>query len=69
MGDVTIRWREEDPGLPIAFEQCSNGEYEPEPLTPIRVEAEKAARAGIDDAIRKTGLSRREFLRSASAPR
>lgn len=64
---MTIRWRDEDPGLPIAFHQCSNGEYEPEPITPPRVEAERVARAQIDDAIRRTGLSRREFLRSASA--
>ena len=64
---MTIRWRDEDPGLPIAFEQCSNGEYEPEPITPVRRQAEHSARAGIDDAIRRTGIGRREFLRSASA--
>lgn len=64
---MTIRWRDEDPGLPIAFDQCSNGEYEPEPLTPQRVAAERVAREQIDDAIRRTGLSRRDFLRSASA--
>ncbi|MGH3649576.1 MAG: hypothetical protein ACRDU9_02620, partial [Acidimicrobiia bacterium] len=64
---MTIRWRDEDPGLPIAFEQCSNGEYDPEPLTPTRLEAEREARAGIESAIRRTGLDRREFLRSASA--
>ncbi len=64
---MTIRWRDEDPGLPIAFHQCSNGEYDPEPITPERREAEKTARAEIDDAIRRSSLSRREFLRSASA--
>jgi predicted TIM-barrel fold metal-dependent hydrolase len=64
---MTMRWRDEDPGLPIEFEQCSNGEYEPEPLTSARREAERIARAEIDDAIRRTGLSRRTFLRSASA--
>lgn len=64
---MTIRWRDEDPGLPINFEQCSNGEYEPEVMTPIRREAERTARAEIDDAVRRTGLSRRQFLRSASA--
>jgi hypothetical protein len=64
---MTVRWRDEDPGLPIAFEQCSNGEYDPEPITSVRRQAELSARAGIDDAIRRTGLSRREFLRSASA--
>jgi predicted TIM-barrel fold metal-dependent hydrolase len=60
-------WRDEDPGLPIAFGQCSNGEYEPEPITAPRREMEKVARADVDDAIRRTGLSRREFLRSACA--
>ncbi|MFZ0014505.1 MAG: hypothetical protein WAL25_10380, partial [Acidimicrobiia bacterium] len=64
---MTIRWRDQDPGLPIAFEQCSNGEYEPEPIRPARRRAEAIARAEIDDAIRRTGLNRREFLRSASA--
>ncbi|MGH8915414.1 MAG: amidohydrolase family protein [Acidimicrobiia bacterium] len=60
-------WRDEDPGLPIAFGQCSNGEYEPERITPVRQEMEMLARAGADEAIRHTGLSRREFLRSACA--
>jgi uncharacterized protein len=64
---MTIRWRDEDPGLPITFEQCSNGEYDPEPVTLVRREAEKTARGQIETAIRRTGVSRREFLRSASA--
>jgi hypothetical protein len=34
-------WRDEDPGLPIAFGQCSNGEYEPEKITPVRLEMER----------------------------
>jgi uncharacterized protein len=60
-------WRNEDPGLPIAFGQCSNGEYEPEKVTPVRLEMEKTAREDVDEAIRRTGVSRREFLRSACA--
>jgi len=60
-------WRDEDPGLPIAFGQCSNGEYEPEKVTPVRLEMEKTARQDVDEAIRRTGVSRREFLRSACA--
>ena len=60
-------WRDEDPGLPIAFGQCSNGEYEPEKVTPVRREMERTALSGVDEAIRRTGLSRREFLRSACA--
>ncbi|HJQ77631.1 MAG TPA: amidohydrolase family protein [Acidimicrobiia bacterium] len=64
---MTIRWLDEDPGLPISFDQCSNGEYQPETLTSVRIEAELLARGEIDDAVRRTGLSRRQFLRSASA--
>jgi predicted TIM-barrel fold metal-dependent hydrolase len=64
---MTIRWRDEDPGLPINFEQCSNGEYAPEPRTQARRDAERTARAEIDAAIRRSGMSRRRFLRSASA--
>jgi uncharacterized protein len=64
---MPIDWRREDPGLPIGFGQCSNGEYDPEPMTPVRVEMAKIARADIDSAIERTGVSRRRFLRSASA--
>ena len=64
---MTIRWRDEDPGLPIEFGQVSNGEYDPEPMTPQRQEAERFARAWVEEGIRRTGLSRRRFLRSASA--
>lgn len=64
---MTIHWRDEDPGLPISFGQCSNGEYDPEPVTAPREEAEKAAREAIDEAVRRTGMDRRHFLRSASA--
>lgn len=64
---MATRWRDEDPGLPIAFGQCSNGEYEPEPITPTRREAEHLARSGIDESIQATGMNRREFLRSACA--
>ena len=64
---MPIRWRDEDPGLPIYFGQVSNGEYNPEPLTQQRLEAERLARSGIDEAIDRTGMGRREFLRSAGA--
>jgi uncharacterized protein len=64
---VPIDWRQEDPGLPIAFGQCSNGEYDPEPLTPVRVEMERIALAEVERALARTGMSRRQFLRSASA--
>lgn len=64
---MPIDWRKEDPGLPISFGQCSNGEYDPEPMTPARVEMTNIANAGIDSAVERTGISRRRFLRSASA--
>ncbi|MBW3666697.1 MAG: amidohydrolase [Actinobacteria bacterium] len=64
---MPISWRDEDPGLPIYFGQVSNGEYDPEPLAPARIEAERLARAEIDDAIARTGIGRRVFLRSACA--
>ena len=64
---MPIRWVDEDPGLPIYFGQCSNGEYEPEPASPLRREAELVARAEIDDAVARSGMGRRKFLRSACA--
>lgn len=64
---MATSWRDADPGLPIAFGQCSNGEYEPERITPARREMHRIAAAGVEDAIARTGLSRRRFLRSASA--
>lgn len=64
---MPIRWSDEDPGLPIEFGQCSNGEYEPEPITPDRIEMERLARSEIESAIRRTGMDRRQFLRSAAA--
>jgi len=62
-----VRWRDEDLGLTIVFGQCSNGEYDPEPVTSVRLEMERVARAEIESAVAKTGMSRRESLRSACA--
>jgi uncharacterized protein len=64
---MPISWRDEDPGLPIEFGQCSNGEYQPEPMSPARVEMERLAMTEADQAIAGSGLSRRQFLRSACA--
>lgn len=60
-------WRDRDPGLPIAFGQCSNGEYEPERVTPARIEMARSALREVEFSLPRVGLSRREFLRSASA--
>src|ERR687892_744448 len=64
---MPIRWRDEDPGLPIYFGQCSNGEYDPEPVSRTRRDAELMARSGVDEAVARSGMGRREFLRSACA--
>lgn len=64
---MPIQWRDEDVGLPITFGQCSNGEYEPERVTDVRVEMEREANSTIDSAVSRTGLTRRQFLRSASS--
>jgi hypothetical protein len=50
--------------LPIELGPCSNGEYDPVAPSPIAREAQRRARADCDDNARRTGLSRRRFLRS-----
>jgi predicted TIM-barrel fold metal-dependent hydrolase len=57
-------WRDEDPGLPIKFGPCSNGEYEPQPLSPVVRETVRRARELSDQKARRTGVTRREFLLS-----
>jgi predicted TIM-barrel fold metal-dependent hydrolase len=54
----------DDPGLPIKFGPCSNGEYVPRPLTPVEREAIRRARADCEANARRTGMSRSTFLRS-----
>ncbi|MCA1726103.1 MAG: amidohydrolase [Actinobacteria bacterium] len=58
-------WRDEDPGLPIKFGPCSNGEYDPEPLSPLVRETIRRARRLSEIKARRTGMTRREFLLSA----
>jgi hypothetical protein len=55
---------DDDPGLPIKFGPCSNGEYDPQPLSPVVQEAIRRARQECDDNARSTGMSRRRFLLS-----
>ena len=60
-------WQEDrDPGLPLQLGPCSNGEYEPPPLTDLRREAMRRARAVADDHARRHGWSRRRFLLSSA---
>jgi hypothetical protein len=54
----------EDPGLPIKFGPCSNGEYVPAPLTAVEREAIKRSRWASDENAKRVRMSRPEFLRS-----
>ena len=56
--------RREDVDLPIELGPCSNGEYDPVPLSPVAREAQRRARDDCDTNARRTGVSRRRFLRS-----
>ncbi|MGH2684026.1 MAG: amidohydrolase family protein [Actinomycetota bacterium] len=56
---------DDDPGLPIKLGPCSNGEYDPVPLTPALREFVRRARELCDATARRLGMSRRQFLRSA----
>src|SRR5215217_4232057 len=62
-----MAWDEDhDPGLPLQLGRCSNGEYLPPPLTELRGEAMRRARAAADDHARRHGWSRRRFLLSSA---
>jgi predicted TIM-barrel fold metal-dependent hydrolase len=54
----------DDPGLPIKFGPCSNGEYVPAPLTALEREAIRRARLDCETNAKRAGLSRGTFLRS-----
>ncbi len=58
---------DDDPGLPIKFGPCSNGEYVPAPLTPVEHEAIRRAGAACTANARSSGLSRRQFMFTLSA--
>jgi uncharacterized protein len=53
--------------LPVKFGPCSNGEYDPQPLSPVVREAVARATEEIDRNARRLRIPRREFLRSACA--
>jgi uncharacterized protein len=61
---VRIGRHDDDPGLPIKFGPCSNGEYTPRPLSPVVRETIRRARADADTNARRLGMSRRRFLLS-----
>jgi hypothetical protein len=65
---VVGRWtRDDDPGLPVKLGPCSNGEYAPPLPSPALRRAVRLARATCDDAARRLGMSRRDFLRTTMA--
>ena len=57
-------WRDDDPGLPIKFGPCSNGEYDPQPLSPVMRETVRRATEDCERNANRLGMSRREFLLS-----
>ena len=55
---------DDDPGLPIKFGPCSNGEYVPAPLTAIERESIRRANDNASENARRLGVTRGSFLRS-----
>lgn len=60
----SLRFEDDDPGLPIKFGPCSNGEFVPPPLTGVEREARRRARLDCEENARRVGMSRGAFLRS-----
>lgn len=56
-----------DPGLPVKLAPCSNGEFAPAAPSAAVRRAVRLARSTCDDAARRIGMSRRDFLRSSMA--
>jgi hypothetical protein len=56
-----------DPGLPIKFGPASNGEYVPQPLSPVLTEVVREARARCLAAADRLGMDRRRFLKTSMA--
>lgn len=59
--------RDASPGLPIKLAPCSNGEFAPPPAPPSLRAAVRLAREACDNAARRIGMSRRDFLRTSMA--
>jgi uncharacterized protein len=55
------------PRRPLRLGRASSDEYDPLPLSPVVREATKRARETLDREARRHGMSRREFLGTASA--
>lgn len=52
--------------LPITIDTTTNGEFYPQPLTTTQQAAINLAHERVDDAVRRTGLSRRRLLSGAT---
>lgn len=52
--------------LPVTFRPSSNGEFEPPPPGERDRQAEEALRRLVDEKARRTGVTRRQFVESAS---
>ena len=68
MGSATL-WgmgRPDDPELPLTFHPMSNGEYAPQPRSPLIDETIRRTLELADKNARRLGLDRRTFLRRAT---
>src|SRR2546426_7206953 len=55
---------DDDPGLPIKFGPCSNGEFVPRRLSGVEREAIARARVACETNAKRLGIPRADFLRS-----
>ena len=56
---------DDDPGLPIKLNPCSNGEFAPPPASELVREAVRRARQMCDENARRIGMDRRAFLKTS----
>ena len=56
-----------DTDLPFDLGPCSNGEYDPVPLSPVVQEALRRARGTCEESVLRLRVPRRAFLRSLCA--
>src|SRR5437588_1755502 len=63
------RWRNErlSERLPVDVYPCSNGEFDPGPITPEQIEIMSVAGEATGQARRRFRMSRRQFVRTAAA--
>ena len=67
---IQRRWRDEpriSERLPVDVFPCSNGEFDPGPVTEQQRQIMAVAEEATEEARRKFGMTRREFVRTAAA--